>query len=58
MTKHEQAVEMLNQLEDIMIKVEVYEQFSKKDWIALARVAYFLLKDYAVKTDKTKGSDK
>lgn len=51
MTKREQAVEMLNQLEDIMIKVEVYEQFSKKDWIALARVCYFLLKEYVTKTN-------
>ena len=49
MTKHEQAVEMLNQLEDIMIRDDMYEQFSKKDWIALARVCYFLLKEYVVK---------
>ena len=51
MTKHEQMVEMLNQLEDTMIKVELENNFEKKDWVALSRVVHFLLKEY-VRNDK------
>lgn len=53
-SKHEEAVEMLNQLEDIMIKVEMYEQFNKNDWLALARCLYFLLREYVIKDGKVK----
>ena len=52
MTKRETALQMLDQLEEIMIKVETYEQFNVKNWLALARVVYFLLKEYIVSTER------
>lgn len=52
--KHKEAVDMLNELENLKIRVEVDNQFGKKEWIALSRVVYFLLKEYVLSTDKEK----
>ena len=49
MTKHEYAVQLLQQLEDEMIKVERDGEFDKKKWIAVTRVLYFLLREYVSK---------
>ena len=48
-SKHEYAVELLSQLEDEMVKVEKDGEFDKKQWIAISKVLYFLLREYVIK---------